>query len=760
MLRLSTKSATLLTAMAIAVTATSLPAADWPMRQSIDLSSGFGDFRPNHFHFGVDIRTGGTIGRSLYSPVDGHVYRVRTSFFGYGKVLYIKGDDDLVYVFGHLANFAPDIDLPLKSAQVDSQRYYQDLNFTEDSIRIGKGDFIAYTGQSGAGGPHVQFEVRTEENVPVNPLRHGFDLQDKMRPVFSRIGFQLVDDSSLFDVGARKMFWDVVPTGKPGHYRLDTTLYFHRPMGILVDCFDQMRDGGMQQSVYRLSLYVDDRLLYEVVFDSLDFDQKAAVKLEYDYEEVIAGRKNVRALFKKAGNVYGGSRGEGGADGIYGLNNDQRLGLKKGRIVAEDCFGNSAQLSFEFLWGPPGNIFTLDSTLKVTTDTTLFYFTPVVDLKELRVDSVKVMLNRQERWGVPPSMQLAFLDDGVLRCRAYGYKVGSAVMRLFLYAHQGCLIRDNLFNGLLPKGTAKFSVEHQVLEDGLLVAINASATNSSWTRLELYRSDTLLGIEYPQYFNMKRYLCFIPPRPEYARIDRIAVALSRDTVYPVLHSDSVHIVAVGFDQEEIIAAGDLFSLRMGRDNFYRPRYLELKRTPLHNRSLQRLNSPFYEIVPEAFVCREDFEILLEIPSTNQFNRVSGLCWLDQEEDRWVWLEDNKFEDGLLSATSTGGGIFAAVFDYDPPRLKFLTLADGRTYQSNQPAVNFIIEDTLSGIGDDRDIVIKIDGKWLIPEYDPETGQCRSKPLEPLPPGKHHLGIRVTDRAGNMAEKYLNFRVKE
>ncbi len=760
MTTLSTKRVYLLIGMVAAVASTCLAKKDWPLRQDIDLSSGFGDYRPDHFHFGVDLRTGGTVGRSLFSPVDGYIARVRTSYTGYGKALYIAGDDGYMYVFGHLNNFAASLDKPLKTTQVASRRYYQDIEFPRDSIRVTRGEFIAYSGQSGVGAPHLQFEMRTPQNIPVNPLLHGFELSDETRPVFSRVGFQMTDDSSLFDDGTRKVSFAVTPEEKAGRYTLDTVLYFHRPFGVFVDCFDRMRTGGMKQSVYKLSMYVDGQLFYEVAFDSLDFATTEAVKLEYDYREAVEGRKSVRNLFKKAGNSFQGSRAVNSNRGVFGLKGTERIGLHQAKIVAEDCFRNRSQLTFEFLWGPPGQVFTLDSTISIASDTTHFYFSPIPEYENLMIDSVRVFLNRQQLWGPPTTVSLLPLDDGKLQCEAIGFKIRTAVLRLFLFAHKGCLIPDNLFNGLLEKGTGKISLEHEILEDGLLLTIDSRGTKGSKSRVELYYCDSLLGIEYPRYFNMNKYICFIPPRKKYSRIDRFDVTMSDDTSYGAWLSDSVHIVAVGFDEREEVTIGKFLSLHLGKDNFYRPCYLELNETFLLNRSRLGLNSAYYQIFPEAFVCREDFELTLKITSASPFNHRCGLCWLDEKENRWVWLEDNQFEDNVLTAKSTGGGIFAAVFDHAPPLLKYLSVADGRTYGDRTPAINFVIEDTLSGIGDDQDIIIELDGQWLIPEFDPETGQCRSKPLEPLSPGKHHLGIRVTDRAGNLTEQYLNFFVKQ
>lgn len=762
-MKLSTKGCGLLAAIVLATGSVCPAKTQWPLKGDIDLSSGFGDYRPNHFHFGVDLRTGGKVGKSVFSPVDGYISRVRTSYYGYGKALYIKGTDGYIYVFGHLADFDGKIDRPLKDAQIKARRYYQDIDFPEDSIRVSKGEFIAYSGQTGAGAPHLQFEKRTGDNTPLNPLVYGFELRDKTRPVFTRVGFQMTDDSSLFDDGTRKMFFEVASGKKAGQYTLDTVLYFHRPFGILADCFDRMRPGDMKQTVYKLSLFIDDKPFYKVVFDSLDFTTMGAVSLEYDYLEAVEERTRVRRLFKKIGNEYQGSRAVNSHRGIFGLNgaeDTRRIGLHRAKIVAEDCFSNRSQLTFEFLWGPSGNVFNLDSTVAIPPDTTRFFFTPIAGYEELGINSVKVFLNRGELWGPPTTSSILPLEGGGLQYEVVGYKVRSTVLRLFLFAHKGCLIRDNLFNGLVEKGTGKIELEYEIIEDGLLVSINSRASIASKARVELYYRDSLLGIEYPRYFNMTKYICFIPRQSKYARIDRFVISMSEDTTYAVRRSNSVNIVAVGFQPSEDVPIDEYCTLHLGKGNFYQPRFLEVRKTSLINRSVLGLNSAYYQILPEAFVCHQDFDISLKIPSANQYNYLSGICWLDEEEDRWVWLDNNSFEDNVLRAKSTGGGLFAAVFDYDPPQIKRLSITDGRTYQSRRPAVNFIIEDTLSGIGDDEDIVIKVDGKWLIPEYDPETHQCISRPLQPLSAGRHHLGIMVTDRAGNLSEQYLNFYVKE
>jgi len=130
----------------------------WPVRGNIDLSSSFCDFRVGHFHGGIDIRTGGVEGREVYSPVDGFIWRIRYSYSGYGKSLYLKDSSGNIYVFGHLSRLADRFERVVKADQYRTKKYAIDQYFGHDSLVIRRGELIAFSGQSGAGPPHLHFE--------------------------------------------------------------------------------------------------------------------------------------------------------------------------------------------------------------------------------------------------------------------------------------------------------------------------------------------------------------------------------------------------------------------------------------------------------------------------------------------------------------------------------------------------------------------------------------------------------------------------
>jgi len=753
-----------LPAILAAIILTGLPAAathavaGWPVGYDVDLSSGFGDYRFGHFHFGIDIRTGGVTGKEVLAPVDGYVWRLRTSYTGYGKVLYLRGNDGCTYVMAHLQDFNSALDRRLKAAQVSAKRYYQDLYFPEDSVPVKKGELLAYSGQTGSGAPHLHFEKRAGD-IPLNPLSHGYRLADKTPPVITRLGLRLTDDHSVFPDGSRKM-WVPVVAGAAGTYTIDTGLYFNSSVGLLVDCYDLMRSGGMKQAVYRLALSVDGRLWHESVFDSAYFETNTAVSLEYDLLEAVAQRKHVRRLYREPGNDYAGCRPHGPHGGLIGCATGLAPGPHDLAITAEDAFGNRSELRFRVVLGPGEFLYGLDSTVRVAADTTDFYFTASEALATVAVDSIVLYVGRGDRWGWTPDGTIERLDGGRLKVRAGGYKTRVTPLRLYLFTEEGGVIADGVFNGLRDDDTGgKFETSHELTEDGLLIKITSLESSAYLSRVDLFYRGKLLGTEYGRMLTPKRYVCLVRPQAKYARIDRYQAVLSHDPARAGRWSDSLNIVAAGIDSTVRAAFDQNAWLDLPKESFFAPVFLELKRNAVVDRSPLALNSDHYLVLPETFPTRTRFAITYHIPYDVEPNRYSGLCWLDKNTNRWVWLE-NSFDDDrdVLTATAGGGGSFGAVFDYETPRISNLSLREGGVYQNRRPAVNFVLEDTLSGIADDRNIVIELDGEWLIPEYEPETGRVHSRPLAPLAPGEHYLSIEATDRVGNKTGKYLRFRV--
>ncbi len=174
----------------------------WPLAGPAPLvTDGFGDPRASHFHAGLDLSTGGVTGAEVLAPAAGWVERVRTSHGGYGRSLYLRTGDGRLLVLAHLDAFAPALAAYVDSAQRASGDYEQDLAPAPGRFRFAAGERVAWSGESGAGPPHLHVEVRRGD-FALHPLHAGFAAADHVPPRLARILLEPLDEGSWVERGA------------------------------------------------------------------------------------------------------------------------------------------------------------------------------------------------------------------------------------------------------------------------------------------------------------------------------------------------------------------------------------------------------------------------------------------------------------------------------------------------------------------------------------------------------------------------------
>ena len=155
----------------------------WPLDLSTHyLTGNFMEPRSGRFHTGLDIKTNSRTGYAVVAVRDGWVSRVKCDVGGYGKAIYLTGDDGMVYVYGHLERMQDRLRRRVGLAQARQGRYPVDLVFEPDDFPVGAGEVLALSGQSATTGPHLHFEVRGPDGRPRDPLAHGFAVADTIAP--------------------------------------------------------------------------------------------------------------------------------------------------------------------------------------------------------------------------------------------------------------------------------------------------------------------------------------------------------------------------------------------------------------------------------------------------------------------------------------------------------------------------------------------------------------------------------------------------
>jgi hypothetical protein len=323
-----------------------------PLKIPMYLSGSFGEIRSDHFHSGIDIKTQGITGHKVYSIDQGYVSRIKIQTGGYGISLYIDHPDGFTTVYGHLDAYNEEIDSYVKKFQYSKMSHTVDIYPDKSALPVKKGEFIAYSGNSGSsGGPHLHFEIRKSQNqIPINPLKAGLIIPDKIPPKISGL--------FVYPQG-QNQFITATPTEyklkmENGVYKLSSQQTLNIAgagrFGLAVN--DNIDGSTNNCGIYILELSIAGKVIYLFRADEFSFDETRYLNAHIDYRYKTLYNRRIQLLFRKPNNrlsMYPVMIN----DGVYNF----QAGLKYPvRIRAADAQGNESILEFEVEGLPAGTM--------------------------------------------------------------------------------------------------------------------------------------------------------------------------------------------------------------------------------------------------------------------------------------------------------------------------------------------------------------------------------------------------------------------
>ena len=172
----------------------------WPINAEKFITAVFGEERPNRYHTGIDVRTFGEIGHPLLAINNGYISRIRTSSKKYGKTIYLKLNNGNTAVYAHLDHFTPEIDNLVSALHQHYGMYTIDHQLEKNEYPVNKGNVIGYSGDTGGvSGPHLHFEIRDENDQPINPFKYGLSIQDDVPPIVRSLALIPIDQNSYIN---------------------------------------------------------------------------------------------------------------------------------------------------------------------------------------------------------------------------------------------------------------------------------------------------------------------------------------------------------------------------------------------------------------------------------------------------------------------------------------------------------------------------------------------------------------------------------
>ncbi len=246
-----------------------------PMDGVLLPSANFAETRSNHFHSGVDIKTGGVEGKQLYAAAEGYICRVNIAPGGFGKTLYINHPNGTTTVYAHMQRFTPEIEKYVKEQRYRLKRHAIDLYPVAEMFPVAKGDRIGLSGNTGSsGGPHLHYEVRdaaTQE--PLNPVTAGVvKFRDEIAPTIARLHYIEVDTVGIVPLNSAPRAIEVA-RGEGNTYTLrDTAALVVGPRGYFVlEATDHRNDTQNTMGVYKVAATMDGEALFGFALDRFNY---------------------------------------------------------------------------------------------------------------------------------------------------------------------------------------------------------------------------------------------------------------------------------------------------------------------------------------------------------------------------------------------------------------------------------------------------------------------------------------------------------
>lgn len=321
-----------------------------PLRDAPSLSASFAELRSDHFHSGIDYRTGGVTGKDVLAVDGGYVYRIAVSPGGFGRALYVRHPSGYSSVYAHLRSFRPDIEEYVENRQYEMKSFAVSLFPQRNQFRVERGEVIAWSGNTGgSSGPHLHFELRdsaTEE--PVNPLDFDFGVSDTKRPVIDKVILYPLSRSSTVNGRYASLTLKAVPAdGSYGIASSDLPVIAGET-GVGIKCWDSFDNSSNRCGIYSLEMLVDGLKVYGFTADRFTYSESRYINSHIDYAAKVSANEYIHRLFIQPGNrlsMYDGHVSRG----VLSFGDDRDHDI---RIIVTDASGNRSWVAFRLRSAP------------------------------------------------------------------------------------------------------------------------------------------------------------------------------------------------------------------------------------------------------------------------------------------------------------------------------------------------------------------------------------------------------------------------
>lgn len=700
----------------------------WPTNAEPYLSSSFCEYRPGHYHSGIDIKTWNREGYRCYAIADGFIEKIRVSPFGYGKVIYLRLSDGNIAVYAHLQRFTRKIDRMVRDLQMKKKAY--SLTWFPKNLKVKRGEVIAYTGRTGIGVPHLHFEIRNRKEQPLNPLAYYHQIKDSIRPQLQQIAVIPFSPGTCVNDSLTPQVIDLIYI-KNGHYKLKSPVMVRGQAGLAVRGFDQANGVPNTFAFYKTRMFVDDREVFQITYDLLDFEETSYIDAETYHPFWINERKVFHKLYIDPYNNLSSIKRYEDTDGTITISD----AAKSFRILITDYHGNLSTIEGSIQPYIPD----LDGiTLIQQLDEWLY-----LKLSAVRVSSLHFYGSKDQTTWLP-------LENYEIMGR-YSDNPGETILAKFQVedssqtfmkieaSHQTAVLPFNSFKGILPVST-------RILGKQLILDFGKPCTGLQLSGRQASQTEKINRIVSS---NNQTYLSAneLKSGPLY-----LSLQADRDTIWHQ-QLEIGKLLPEAYQKFSWFDSTVIMESRGG--GIFDTTLIEISRKPADSLKLNLpVNGDITEIQPGDIALLKEATVYLKAENLPR-DKHWGVFMVNGDEMTYL-SKDVRTEYFVVNTKVFGQFLVAS--DTIAPILNIRSPVSGHYYSKN-PEIDFSLNDELSGIDGEEGISITVDSSFVLPEWDPEDELVRAVIDAPLDRGQHRLYVEVKDFLENVVCDTIQFYIK-
>lgn len=306
------------------------------------LSGSFAELRPNHFHAGIDVKTGGREGIPVRAAAAGYVSRIVVSAGGYGNAVFVAHPNGYVTVYAHLQRFGDRIGAYVRERQYRAETFEANLHPGANDLPVAPGEVLGLSGNSGgSAGPHLHFEIRNERGLLVDPQQFRFpEIVDDVPPVIEALALRPLGIGSRLNGAFERQAWE--PISENGQLTLPDTLTATGDLGLELLAYDRANGTPHQNGLNCVEVLLDGVETHVHRLDRFSDELTRDINVHTDYATARLTGQRFQRCYLADGNdrlpIYNPSPTRG------------RLriapGLHRVTVNVWDSFQNKTSLSF------------------------------------------------------------------------------------------------------------------------------------------------------------------------------------------------------------------------------------------------------------------------------------------------------------------------------------------------------------------------------------------------------------------------------